>query len=316
MSENNIIEINNTIIHPGSEDTVNLSVGKLPVGHRIYIKVNVYNAPEPGPVILLMGGLHGDEINGVEVLRRAISSGMFSNLTCGAVVAVSLLNVYGFINFSRDLPDGKDVNRSFPGNSRGSLASRIAAVVSRKILPVIDLGIDLHTGAANRYNYPQIRFNRKDPHSKELAEAFNAPIMFEQNTIAKSLRKTAKTLGKQILVYEGGESLRLDEYSIKIALDGIQNILIHHQMIQGDLISKEQLVFKRTAWVRASVAGIFNSFSKSGQYIQRGVPIGSISDPYGDHMHIVSAVKDGFIIGHNNIAVVNQGDALFHVAYH
>jgi len=316
MAELKDLIIGNNTISPGTNIALNLPVGKLPVGHRIYIKVNVYYSTKPGPVVLFMAGLHGDEINGVETLKRAISSGVFNHLEGGAVVAVSLINVYGFINFSRDLPDGKDVNRSFPGNSNGSLAARIAAVVSKKILPAVDFGVDFHTGAANRYNYPQVRYNTGDAASMALAEVFNPPVMFAQNTIAKSFRKIAKSMGKPMLVYEGGEALRLDEYSINMALEGIKNLLIFHQMIKEEQSFRESLHFERTSWMRASQAGIFTCFSQSGQYIQKGVPIGSISDPFGDQMHIVAAPKDGFIIGHNNIAVVNQGDALFHIAYH
>jgi len=316
MQEPKEIIIGTTSVMPGTNVSLNLPVGKLPVGHRIYIKVNVYSSVNPGPIVLFMAGLHGDEINGVETMKRAISSGVFNHLACGAVIAISLINVYGFINFSRDLPDGKDVNRSFPGNANGSLASRIASVVTKKILPSVDFGVDFHTGAANRYNYPQIRYNTGDTKSQKLAEVFNAPATFQQNTIAKSFRKTAKIMGKPILVFEGGEALRLDEYSINSALDGIKNLLIFHQMTEGDQHFRASLHFERTSWIRASQAGIFTSYAQSGQYIQKGVPIGSISDPFGDHMHIVSATKDGFIIGHNNIAVVNQGDALFHIAYH
>ncbi len=310
------IKINNQVIAPGEEALININVGKLPIGHRIYIKVNVYNAEKEGPVVLFMGGLHGDEVNGVETLKRAIHSGVFKDPDCGTVIAISLLNVYGFLNFSRSMPDGKDVNRSFPGNANGSLASRVAAVLSRKILPIVDFGVDFHTGADNRYNYPQIRINPNDDTSVELARAFNAPIYFPQNVIAKSFRKTAKNQNIPIIVYEGGEALRLDEYAINVAMEGIKNMLSYFNIKSFQPTIKEMVAFDRSSWIRASVAGLFNSFYKSGQYVEKGVPIGSISDPFGDSMRIVSASRDGFIIGHNNLAVVNQGDALFHIAYH
>jgi predicted deacylase len=309
------IQINNILVEPGRNVAINLPVGKLPVGHRIYIKINIYHALEPGPVILFLGGLHGDEINGVEILKQAIHSGTFNQIKKGAVIAISLLNIYGFINFSRDVPDGKDVNRSFPGSTKGSLASRIAGILSKKILPMIDYGVDFHTGGANRYNYPQIRFNKKDPHSRKLATTFNAPVMFEQNTIAKSLRKVAKTMGVPILVFEGGEALRLDDYTTEVGMQGIKNILYNEGMLEGIPTERPILEFANTSWIRSNGAGIFTSFVKSGQHVQKGIPIGSVSDPYGDQMEIVAASRDGFIVGHNNIAVVNQGDALFHIAF-
>ncbi len=313
--DNKELVINNISIPPGEKQIVTLAVGKLPLGQRIGVKAYIYRALAPGPVVLFMGGLHGDEINGVETLKREIIYGTFDALQAGTIIAIPLLNVYGFLNFSRDLPDGKDVNRSFPGNSRGSLASRIANVITKKILPLIDFGIDLHTGAALRYNYPQIRYNAGDPRSKELAEVFNPPVMFPQATISKSLRKIARNMQKPILVFEGGESLRLDEYVIKVALRGILNILVHHGMLPGDLTRSEALHFGHTAWIRASAAGIFVPFKQSGEYLEKGTPIGNICDPFGDQMAIVTASRSGFVIGHNNTAVVNQGDALFHVAY-
>lgn len=305
----------NTVIERGTRQTINLPVGKLPIGHRLYIKVNIFRALQPGPVLLFMGGLHGDEINGVEILKRSLVSDMYSDLLKGTVIVVTLLNVYGFINFSREMPDGKDVNRSFPGNSRGSLASRIANVVTKKILPVVNFGVDFHTGGANRYNYPQIRYNKADKKSKALAEVFNAPVYFQQSTIPKSLRRIALKMDKNILVYEGGEALRLDEYTINVALSGLRNLLIYFGMIEGEGAQIESLEFKKTIWVRASAAGLFTSFLHSGQHIQKGMIMGSISDPFGEINHFVVANRDGFIIGHNNIAVVSQGDALFHIAY-
>lgn len=309
------IKINNQTVLPGEEQLININVGKLPIGHRIYIKVNVFNSKKEGPVVLFMGGLHGDEVNGVEILKRAIHSGVFKGPECGTIIVISLLNVYGFLNFSRSMPDGKDVNRSFPGNSRGSLASRIAAVLSKKILPLVDFGVDFHTGADNRYNYPQIRINPNDDTSVELAKAFNAPVYFTQNTIAKSFRKVARTQKIPILVFEGGEALRMDEFSTSVAMDGIKNLLSYFNMKPFQPTIKDMSVFEKSSWIRASVAGLFNSFYKSGHFVEKGVPIGSISDPFGDSMRIVSASRDGFIIGHNNLAVVNQGDALFHIAY-
>lgn len=307
--------INNTEIQPGENQLVNIAVGKLPIGQRVAVKASVFNALEEGPVVLLMGGLHGDEMTGVEIIRRALERKMFEKLKCGSVIAISLMNIYGFLNFSRDLPDGKDVNRSFPGNSKGSLASRMASVLTKRILPVIDFGVDFHTGSALRYNYPQIRYNRGDTQSKLLAEYFNPPVLFEQATIAKSLRKTAKTLGKQILVFEGGESLRLDEYAIKVALEGIENLLIASGMLEGKRLHQNMLEFKKTSWIRASGAGVLNSFKKAGEFVSKGEKLGVISDPFVDNKVYVNSTQNGFLVGINNSAIVNQGDALFHIAY-
>lgn len=309
------IQMGTVQIQPGEYQTVTFLVGKLPIGQKVGIKIHIFNSLIPGPRILLLAGVHGDEINGVFALKNILESGLLHQLRRGAVIVVPLLNVYSFLNFSRDLPDGKDVNRSFPGNARGSLASRMASVVSKRILPEIDFGIDFHTGSSLRYNYPQIRYTKADKNSKVLADIFNAPVQFPMATISNSLRKTAKLMHKSILVFEGGESMRLDEYSNKIAASGIKNILAHFEMIADEPQKSEHLDFDHTIWIRASSAGIFTSFRSSGEHVVKSEIIGSISDPFGEQISSVVASKDGFLIGHNQAAVVNHGDALYHLAF-
>ncbi len=208
-------------IAPGQSGVVGLNVGALPSDTSIYINIYVYRSDRPGPTFLIVGGLHGDEINGIEIVRRAIAEESFSQLEAGSVIAIPLLNVYGFINFSRNVSNGRDVNRSFPGSSRGSLASRVANVMTKEILPNADLILDLHTGGAGRYNYPQTRFTKDDNDSRQLATAFGAPFMIDKPVIGKSLRKTANKMLTPIVVYESGEALRIDENGIETGLQGI-----------------------------------------------------------------------------------------------
>ena len=202
------IEINGESVKPGESKHIRLNVARLPSGTVISLRVNVFRSENPGPTMLVLGGVHGDEINGVEIVRRTIESGLYKNLQAGSVIAIPLLNIYGFINFSRDVPDGKDVNRSFPGHATGSLASRVAATLSKKILPMIDFGIDFHTGGDSRYNYPQIRFTGGDSRAETLARAFAAPYLIKKPAVANSLRKVAQGMKIPILVFEGGEALR------------------------------------------------------------------------------------------------------------
>ena len=312
---NPYIQMGTVQIQPGEYQTVTFLVGKLPIGQKVGIKIHIFHSPNPGPRILLLAGVHGDEINGVFTLKNILESGLLHQLKKGSVIVVPLLNVYSFLNFSRDLPDGKDVNRSFPGNARGSLASRMASVVSKRILPEIDFGIDFHTGSALRYNYPQIRYTRSDNNSKMLADIFNAPVQFPMATISNSLRKTARILHKPIIIFEGGESMRLDAYSNKIAAMGIRNVLAHFDMILDEPQKSEHLDFGHTVWIRATSAGIFTSYRSSGEHVEKSEIIGSISDPFGEQISSVVATKNGFLIGHNQAAVVNHGDALFHLAF-
>ena len=205
MSE--FLTVNKKKIFPGEKQVLKLNVARLPSGTVISLRIHVYRSAEPGPVLLVMGGVHGDEINGVEIVRRTIEDGLFENLNVGSVVAIPLLNIYGFINFSRDVSEGKDVNRMFPGNMRGSLASRVAATLTKQVLPAVDFGIDFHTGGGSRYNYPQIRFSKGDEKAEALAKIFAAPYLLRKANIPKSLRKIAMGMKKPIIVYEGGESL-------------------------------------------------------------------------------------------------------------
>ena len=310
-------EINGQIIEPGEESLVRINVGRLPSGTRINVNTFVFRSSRPGPTILIMGGVHGDEINGVEIVRRCLDEGVFRNLKCGSVIAIPLLNVYGFINFSREVPDGKDVNRSFPGNLRGSLASRVARVVTKRILPLVDLGIDFHTGGAARYNYPQIRYTRKDEWSLLMAREFAAPFIIAKPVISKSLRKVARDQKIPMIVFEGGEALRLDGFSITKGMQGLQRVLAMHDMLDIDLLKPDYPIIhiEKSTWVRAAHAGLFTWSKPSGWMIHKGEPIGTIGDPYGSRSSKVLATRDGYIIGHNNSPMVNQGDALFHVGY-
>ncbi|MEZ5032805.1 MAG: succinylglutamate desuccinylase/aspartoacylase family protein [Saprospiraceae bacterium] len=302
-------------VPPGEHVILNFPIGHLPSGTAIDVAVHVFQASEPGPVILLLAGMHGDEINSIEILRRALTSTMFEGLKRGAVIAVPLLNVFGFINFSRDVPDGKDVNRSFPGSSRGSLASRVAYLVSRELLPSADLIIDLHTGGASKYNYPQIRYTERSEASVELARIFGAPYMIHKPLIPKSLRKTAVEMGKVAVVYEAGEAERYDPFAIHEGLTGIRRVLSHAGMMAPEEPMREVINIRKTTWVRAHAAGLFLWTHASGDQVAKGQKLGDIHDPQGQQFHPVLAPRAGYIIGHNNAAVVSSGDALFHLGW-
>jgi uncharacterized protein len=310
-----MLDINGNSIAPGQNEVVKLPVGRLHSGTPISVQVHVFRSLEPGPVMMLLAGVHGDEINGVEIVRRTLSSDFFERLKCGSVIVIPLLNIYGFIQFSRDVPDGKDINRSFPGNMAGSLASRVARTLTRKVLPHIDFGIDLHTGGRNLYNYPQIRFTKGDVKGEELARAFGAPFLIAKPPIAKSLRKVAQADGKSVIVFEGGESLRYDGLSIHKALAGLKRLMHSQGMIDEQIQPEQSRMFLKTSWVRAARAGLFLWYKCSGQKVLKGEPIGEINNPYGKGQIKVLAPRDGYIIGHNNAPVVSQGDALFHVGY-
>ncbi len=314
--ENRTFEINGETIAPGENKLVKINISRLPTGTLIDIPVHVFNAKEAGPTVLLQAGLHGDEINGVETLRRMLENKDFT-IAKGAVIVVPILNIFGFIHFSRDVPDGKDVNRSFPGTKSGSLASRMAYHYTNEILPQIDFGIDLHTGGGQRHNYPQIRYTKDDIASEELAQVFNAPLSFASKLISGSFRKAAYTMRKAIVVFEGGESMRFDEFSITEGIRGIKNVLAHFDMLSKSTLTKGKTVhFENTRWVRASRAGMFVPAVSNGAKIKKGEVLGMITDTIAKRSKAIKAPFDGLVFCINHQAVVNQGDAIFHVGYY
>ena len=308
--------INGKKIKPGEKKEIRLNVARLPSGTVITIRVHVFRSKNPGPTVLVIGGVHGDEINGVEIVRRTIDSKLYNHISAGTIIAIPLLNVYGFIHFSRDASDGKDVNRSFPGNLKGSLASRVAAALTKKVLPLIDFGVDFHTGGSSRYNYPQIRYSKGNKKAEELAGYFAAPYLIRQPNIAKTLRKVAADQKKPIIVYEGGESLRFDGFSIERGIAGLKRVLHSVNMLEeAPKAMSKSITFNKTTWVRADRSGMFEWTQQSGCKVRIGEPLGAIRDPYGESEVIVKATREGYIIGHNNAPVVSQGDALFHIGY-
>jgi predicted deacylase len=303
-------------IPKGTNTLVEIKVAKLPSGTQIHIPVHVYRSKNKGPVILLSGGLHGDEVNGIEIVRRMVSGKLFDNILCGTVIALPIINIYGFINFSRDVPDGKDVNRSFPGYSEGSLASLVAYTLTNKILPAIDFGIDFHTGGSSRTNYPQTRYAIGDKLSAELADIFCAPLTMYSALIEGSLRAEAVKQGKSILVYEGGETLRFDEFAIEEGIKGTKRILKHYGMLKiaPKPLGETKLITK-TTWIRAGMSGMFRAIRKSGEKVYKGQHIGLINSPSSDQEIKLEAPDDGYIISHNNLPVVHRGDALFNIGF-
>lgn len=310
-----IIKINGVSIDRGEKVLTRLVISKLPSGTVIDIPVYVFRSVNDGPVLLLMAGMHGDEVNGTEIIRRMITRKMLYPLK-GTIIAVPILNIYGFLNFSRDVPDGKDVNRSFPGNKDGSLASRVAHRFMKEVMPYIDYGVDFHTGGSSRGNYPQIRCVLADPKNEELAGAFAAPFTLNASYRQGSLRKEAAKMGKHILVYETGESLRFDEQGIQVGIEGTLRLLHHLGMATSAPAATEpSITCMKDIWVRAKNAGLFRSHVKEGGYVKKGQVMGTITDPYGEMEVHLNAPAAGYVVGLNNMPVVNQGDALLHISF-
>ncbi|MCX6310279.1 MAG: M14 family metallopeptidase [Bacteroidetes bacterium] len=300
-------------IQPGSNAQVVLNTYKLPTHTLIEIPVFIFNGKEPGPTILFLAGMHGDEINGIEVVRKLIMRDDVKKLKRGCVIAIPVINIVSFLLGTRDLPDGRDLNRCFPGSKNGSLGSRIAHDLMETIIPQIDFGIDFHTGGSKISNYPQIRCVFDNKKNLELGKIFSPLLVLNSPFRENTLRLAASKLEKPILVFEGGESNRFDYESIKEGLNGCLRILNHNKMIKSEIKETATVFLRKSSWVRAKSSGLFHTTKKSGTRVKKGDVLGMICDPYGEVEQELIAPADGFIVGVNNQPIVNQGDALIHV---
>ena len=307
------MKINGIEIKPGEQKSIEVNIARLPSHTSIDIVINVARSKKDGPVLLLMGGLHGDEINGVEIIRRIIDR-QHNIPDIGTVICIPILNIYGFIHFSRFVPDGKDVNRSFPGNKNGSLASRIAYYLMKSIIPQISYGVDFHTGGDDKSNFPQIRCVLRDEVNQQLASAFHAPFTIDSPYRPKSLRQSAAKLGKNIIVYEGGESSRFDEFAIEEGISGTLRLMHFLGMKSEAPVPKlKNQIVTSSSWVRAKSSGVFVSKVKYGDHVSRSGLVGTISDPFGEFKQDLKAPIPGYVIGLNHQPLVHQGDALLHI---
>ncbi|HKK61799.1 MAG TPA: succinylglutamate desuccinylase/aspartoacylase family protein [Bacteroidales bacterium] len=307
------IEINGEKVARGEDKLINLSIARLPTYTSIDLPVRVIRGEKPGPVLLISGGLHGDEINGIEIVRRMLVKNILKPES-GSVIAIPLMNVYGFIQNVRGVPDGKDINRSFPGSKSGSLANLVAYNIMKEIIPKIDYGIDFHTGGASRSNFPQIRCTFDVAENIELAKVFSPPVILHSKLIEKSFRKAAYKKGKQILVFETGESLRIDNTGIEEAIKGTQRLMKHLGMIKNAPEPQKTEIFEKSSWVRAKIAGLFHPKINLGDNISKRQLLGRITDPYGNETVKVVSNYNGKVIGLNYNPVVHKGDAILHIA--
>lgn len=314
---NDEFEILGESIPPGSSKTLNLSIAKLYTTTKIDIPVIVERSKNPGPVVLITAGIHGDEINGIEIVRQLISK-KINKPNKGTIICIPILNIFGFLNGERNFPDGKDLNRVFPGSRKGSLASRVAYHFSKEILPLANYCIDFHTGGASRFNAPQVRIKPDDRSLLKLAKIFNAPFTVLSPIIAKSYRSYCTKNNIPILLFEGGKSIEIDKNIVKHGVEGIKKFLDHLEMLPKSIkIStvyiNTQLISKST-WIRAQKSGLLHVNKACNSKVKKGDLLATITDPYGTMHHDVLASNSGYIINVNQASIVHQGDALFHIS--
>jgi len=299
----------------GTNKMINIDLPKL-YNTPTQLPVRVIRGKRSGPTVFISAAIHGDELNGIEIIRRLRKLSILKKLK-GTLILVPVVNVYGIMNLSRYLPDRRDLNRSFPGSSKGSLASRVAKIFFDEIVSKCNLGIDLHTASIHKSNLPQIRTNINDEHTFGLAKAFEAPVVLHSELRDGSLRATSQEMGVPILLYEAGEALRFDEKSIRIGVNGIVNVLRSNQMLPKTAPKKtikSPIVTRTSKWIRSVESGMLRTIKALGDTVSKDEVIAYIDEPLGDESFEIFSPYDGIIIGKSEIPLIQEGDAVFHIA--
>tara|TARA_R110001632_G_scaffold116951_2_gene228763 strand:- start:9015 stop:9965 length:951 start_codon:yes stop_codon:yes gene_type:complete len=313
MSSNPFILLGKEIPQ-GKRTVLDLEVAKLHTRTTVKVPVIIERSKNPGPVVLLLAGIHGDETNGVGIIREIIDLKINKPLN-GTIICIPVFNIFGYLIHTREFPDGRDLNRMFPGSPNGSLASQFAYQFTKEIAPFVDYVIDFHTGGGKRDNIAQIRCNKDDVKALELAKIFNPPMIVFSSNIVKSLRDTLHKMGKTILLFEGGKSNDLNPEILNEGVNGTKNILIHLGLIQGEIsVRKEPIYVNKAKWLRASYSGMFKIMAKNGSFVKKKEVLGVIQDPFGDFKKIIYAPHNGHVFCINKTPIVNKGDALFHLS--
>ncbi len=309
------VTVGDVVVAPGTMRRLELPVARLATQTQLSLPVTVVHGQRPGPSLWLSAAVHGDEINGVEIIRRVL--GQLDPATLrGTVMAVPIVNVFGFINQSRYLPDRRDLNRSFPGSAKGSLAARLARLFMTEIVGHCSHGIDLHTGTDNRTNLPHVRADLTDPETRRIAEAFAPPLMMHSRLRDGSLREAATRLGIPVLLFEGGEARRFNEDAIETGVDGVMRVMAALEMRRRRKVRRSRRLYESRSshWVRARRSGLLRLRVKPGEQVDAGQRIGVIADAFGERTFPVSAPKAGLVVSVTLDPLVSQGDALVHVA--
>lgn len=304
-------------IAPGQTIRLNLEIAKLHTASNLEIPVIVSRSKLPGPTVLLSAGLHGDELNGVDIVRQIIHK-KINIPKSGTIICIPVINIFGYINKSREFPDGRDMNRVFPGSKEGSLAGRFAYHLLQSIIPLVDYAIDFHAGGQSRFNAPQIRIAPHDPELKELADIFHPPFILYSNQIAGSFRNACAKRHVKMLLFEGGKSLDINQQVSNMAVEGTKRFLAHFDMLAPSFSVKQPtsktVIIEKAQWVRSRKSGLLHDQVEIGTFVEKGATLAEISDPYGKENVIVKAPFSGYVINVNHSPIVYQGDAIFNIS--
>lgn len=309
-------EIAGITVAPGSRTVVDLPMPKQSNHSNMNMPLHVVHGRRNGPVLFISAAIHGDELNGIEVIRRVLAHKSIAKIA-GTLIAIPVVNSYGLIQQSRYLPDRRDLNRSFPGSQKGSLAARLAHLFVEEVVSKCTHGIDLHTGAVHRSNLPQIRADLDDDETRKLAESFGVPVLLNASLRDGSLRGACKEYGIPVLLYEAGEALRYGESSIRAGVTGVMNVMRTLGMLPASRRkgrAYEPYIARKSVWVRATESGMMRMIVSQGEHVAKGELLGYIDDPYSGGQHAVNATHEGVVIGRLELPMVHEGDAVVHIA--
>ena len=304
-------------IIPGESKTINVEIARLHTTTKLNIPVIVRRSKIDGPVVLFSAGIHGDEINGVEIVRQLVHK-KINRPKKGTIICIPIINVYGFVNKSREFPDGRDLNRVFPGSKTGSLASRFAFHILTEIMPIVNYAVDFHAGGASRFNAPQIRISPSNPELKLLADVFNAPFTLYSRNIIGSFRNSSERMDVKMLLFEGGKSLDINNAIADEGINGAKRLLSHLDMLDPKHTIVRQksntIYIEKSGWIRAKCSGLLHDYNTIGTFVQKGTTLATITDPYGKFERKVKAPNDGYVINANHSPIVYEGDAIYHLS--
>lgn len=311
-----IILLGETIL-PGESKIIDMEIARLHTTGKLKIPVIIERSLIDGPVILFSAGIHGDEINGVEIVRRLIVRKINKPKT-GTIICIPIVNMFGFVNKSREFPDGRDLNRVFPGSKKGSLASRFAHHILQEIMPVVNYAVDFHAGGASRFNAPQIRLSPNNPELKFLADVFDAPYTLYSKNISGSFRNSSEKLKVKMLLFEGGKSLDINNLVAEEGVNGVKRILAQLNMLNAKHVAEKQktktIYIDKSGWLRAKCSGLLHDNNLVGSFVKKGTVLGTITDPFGKFEQKAKAPNDGYVINANHSPIVYEGDAIYHIS--
>ncbi len=304
-------------IPPGSSVELNFSFANLHTTSPVDVPIIVERSKHDGPTVLFTAGIHGDEVNGIEIVRQMVSKGI-NKPKIGTIICIPIVNIFGFLQKVREFPDGRDLNRSFPGSKTGSLAAQVAYKLMNDIIPHVDYCIDFHTGGSSRFNVPHIRIEKDMEELTTLAQQFNAPFILHSKNLNKSFRSACQKKGIPLLLFEGGKSNSIDTVVSNTGVNGSKRVLHHLGMLRSKFKvsspKKASVTITQSKWIRANHSGMFKSSIKVGNYVKLKEVIGHITDPYGKIHYWIKSNQEGYVINVNEAPLVYQGDALFHIS--